>query len=86
MFFRRGVAADDRWLEAKMWLFSIGALTALVGMFLKNDWVMGAAAIFLLAGFLLRFAAGSGDEDSADGEAPQPDADDGPTSRRDTTG
>ncbi|MGK7310870.1 MAG: hypothetical protein ACN0LA_01400 [Candidatus Longimicrobiales bacterium M2_2A_002] len=87
MFFRRGVAEDDRWLEAKMWLFSIGALTALVGMLLENDWVMGAAAIFLLAGFLLRFVDGSDDrEDPAGGQSPHPDADDGPTSRRDTTG
>ena len=86
MFFRRGVARNDRWLEAKMWLFSIGALTALIGMLLENDWVMGAAAIFLLAGFLLRFVAGSDDADSAGGEAPHPDADDAPTSRRDTTG
>lgn len=86
MFFRRGVAEDDRWLEVKMWLFSIGALTALVGMFLENDWVMGVAAIFLLAGFVLRFAGRSDDEDSADGEAPRSDAGDRPTSGADTTG
>lgn len=85
MFFRRGVAEDDRWLEAKMWLFSIGALTALVGMLLENDWVMGVATIFLLAGFVLRFAGGSDDEDP-DGEAPRSDAGDRPTSGGDTTG
>ena len=61
MFFRRGVGEDDRWLETKLWLFSIGALLALVGMFLENEWVIGAAAIVLLAGFLLRFAPGDGD-------------------------
>lgn len=66
MFFRRGVAGDDRWLEAKMWLFSIGALLALLGMLLENDWVMGAAGVVLLGGFLLRFADRSGEEETED--------------------
>lgn len=57
MFFRRGVEAD-RWLQAKMWLFSIGALLALVGMFLENSWVIGVAGLVLVAGFLLRFLPG----------------------------
>lgn len=55
MFFRRGVADDDPWLQAKLWLFSIGALLALLGMFLENDWLIGAAGVVLLAGLLLRF-------------------------------
>ena len=54
MFFRRGMSAG-RWLQAKMWLFSVGALLALIGMSLKNDWVIGAAGVVLLAGFMLRF-------------------------------
>ena len=54
MFFRRGVS-DDGWLQVKLWLFSIGALLALVGMFLENDWVIGGAGLVLLAGFALRF-------------------------------
>ena len=72
MFFRRGVS-DDGWLQVKLWLFSIGALLALVGMFLQNDWVIGGAGLVLLAGFALRFAS-----------APGPDGD-SPEDRPDTT-
>ena len=87
MFFRRGVAEDDRWLELKMWLFSIGALLALLGMLLENDWVMGAAGVVLLAGFLLRFAGGSDAEERGDSDdAPDAQADGGRTPERDTTG
>ncbi|MFW5947835.1 MAG: hypothetical protein ACOCUW_05025 [Gemmatimonadota bacterium] len=55
MFFRRGVAEDDRWLWPKLWLFGVGALLALLGMAFRNDWLVGAAAVCLLAGVLLRF-------------------------------
>lgn len=55
MFFRRGVADDDPWLRAKLWIFSIGALVALAGMLLENDWVIGVAGIILAAGIVLRF-------------------------------
>lgn len=68
MFFRRGVAEDDPWLQAKLWLFSIGALLALLGMGLENDWLMGAAGVVLLAGLVLRFVRHPGrpDDPSAD--------------------
>ena len=55
MFFRRGVADDDPWLTPKLWLFGIGAILALGGMLFENDWLIGAAAVVLLAGALLRF-------------------------------
>ncbi len=55
MFFRRGVADDDPWLGPKLWLFSIGAVLALLGMGLENDWLIGAAAVALVAGLALRF-------------------------------
>lgn len=55
MFFRRGVADDDPWLTAKLWLFSLGAGAALVGMATTTDWLIGAAAVVLFLGFLLRF-------------------------------
>lgn len=68
MFFRRGVADDDPWLTAKLWLFGIGALLALVGMLFENDWLIGAAAVVLLAGALLRFVPRrTGDGEEADG-------------------
>ena len=68
MFFRRGVAEDDRWLQAKLWLFSIGAFLALLGMLLENDWLMGAAGVVLLAGFMLRFVGRSDGGESDAGE------------------
>lgn len=55
MFFRRGVADDDPWLRPKLWLFSIGAILALLGMGLENDLLIGAAALLLVAGLGLRF-------------------------------
>ena len=64
MFFRRGLGdAPDPWLTAKLWLFGVGALLALLGMTLANDWLIGAAAVALLAGLVLRFVPrGAGDE------------------------
>ncbi|MFO7894967.1 MAG: hypothetical protein R6U63_14740 [Longimicrobiales bacterium] len=67
MFFRRGVGGDDRWLQAKLWIFSIGALLALVGMFLENDWLIGGAGLVLAAGLVLRFLD-RGDADGGDAE------------------
>ena len=69
MFFRRGVADDDPWLRPKLWLFSIGAILALLGMGLENDWLIGAAALVLLAGLLLRFLKPRQDDDEEVGEA-----------------
>ena len=56
MFFRRGVGAG-RWLEARIALFAVGALLALVGMGLRNDWVIGTAGVILAAGILLGLVA-----------------------------
>jgi hypothetical protein len=56
MFFRRGVPDNgDPWVTEKIWIFTSGALLAMVGMFLDNRWLMGAAGLLLLAGVLLRF-------------------------------
>lgn len=54
MFFRRGIRADQ-WLSAKIALFTAGALLAVVGMVLRNDWVIGSAGLVLAAGIALRF-------------------------------
>lgn len=66
MFFRRGVR-DDGHLPTKIALFTVGALIALVGMALRNDWVIGLAGIVLAAGFLLRFIPGGDDGSDAEG-------------------
>lgn len=56
MFFRRGVSGrDDPWVTEKIWIFTIGALVAMVGMLVENPWLMGAAGLLLLGGILLRF-------------------------------
>lgn len=78
MFFRRGVADDDPWLQAKLWLFSLGALLALMGMFLENRWVIGGAGLLLGAGVLLRFIPGPREDGAEDrrheaGGTPGPD-------------
>lgn len=65
MFFRRGVADNEQWLQAKLWLFSTGALLALLGMLLENDWLIGAAGVVLLAGLLLRFFRRPGDGEAS---------------------
>lgn len=36
-----------------MWIFGVGAVLALLGMGLSNDWVVGAAALILFGGVLL---------------------------------
>lgn len=67
MFFRRGVSDDDDpWLQAKVWLFTGGAFLALGGMLLENQWLIGAAAIVLAAGVLLRFVPRTDPEEEAD--------------------
>lgn len=56
MFFRRGGGEEDDRLPEKIAIFTIGALLALVGMILQNDWVVGAAALVLAGGIFIRFA------------------------------
>jgi hypothetical protein len=68
------MAEDDPWLQAKLWIFSIGALLALLGMGLENGWLIGAAGIMLAAGLLLRFVKRPGLDSEADrGADPDPD-------------
>lgn len=58
MFFRRTTGDDPR-LPVKIALFTVGAVLAVVGMLLENDWVIAAAAAILLAGIALRFVGRS---------------------------
>ncbi len=65
MFFRRGTSHGP-WLQARIWSFTAGALVALVGMVLQNDWIIGLAALILAAGFALRFIDRDDDPDRDD--------------------
>lgn len=55
MFFRRRSEGDDRWLMVKLWMFGFGAALAVLGMVFENDWLIGAAALVLAGGVVLRF-------------------------------
>jgi hypothetical protein len=56
MFFRRGTSHhDDPWLTEKLWLFTAGAVSALLGMLLDTNWLMGVGALLLACGVLIRF-------------------------------
>ncbi|MFP4623344.1 MAG: hypothetical protein ACOC3J_01965 [Gemmatimonadota bacterium] len=65
MFFRRGLSGPDPWLDIKLWIFSIGAILALLGMGFREEWLIGAAAVVLLAGLALRFVR-RGDGENGD--------------------
>lgn len=54
MFFRRD-RSDDEWLQVKIGIFAVGAVLALLGMGLGNDWLVAAAAVVLASGVVLRF-------------------------------
>jgi hypothetical protein len=56
MFFRRGTSHhDDPWLTEKLWLFTAGAVVALLGMLFDTSWLMGVGAFILACGVLIRF-------------------------------
>lgn len=63
MFFRRGLSDGDGWLNVKLAVFSIGAMLALFGMGFRNNWLMGAAGLVLLAGIALRWLPEPGDRE-----------------------
>lgn len=67
IFFRRG-ARDDGRLPVKIALFTVGALLAVVGMALRNDWVVTAAAVVLGAGILVRLLPADGPENGETNE------------------
>lgn len=71
MFFRRGLGAPDPWLKPKLWLFTLGALLALLGMALESEPLIGVAGAALAAGLLIRFLP-----------APQDREEDEPSPRR----
>ena len=72
MFFRRSTSHhDDPWLAEKLWLFTAGAVAAIVGMLLDSTWLMAIAALLLVAGVFIRFLPrGRGRPDGPNGRVP----------------
>jgi hypothetical protein len=72
MFFRRrDIDGIDPWLREKTALFTAGAATALLGMFLDEAWVIGLAVLLLFGGLALRWIPrDSADRNTRDDDAP----------------
>lgn len=65
MFYRRGPnASGTRFLVARLWIFAIGAVLAVVGMVLGNDWIVWVAAAVLVSGVILRLVASRAPDDT----------------------
>jgi len=65
---QRRPRGPGRFLQWKVWLFSLGAILLLVGMARNIDLLVGAAIGVLAVAFLLRFFERDEDEDAADEE------------------
>ena len=51
---------DDRFLEWKVWIFSVAAALVIVGIATDARWMTGTALVLLLCAMLLRFLPGRG--------------------------
>lgn len=60
---------EGRLLEWKVGLFSVAAVLTVVGLYLNERWMIGAAILVLVVAMLLRFLPGGGvvEEDEDDG-------------------
>ena len=52
----------DRYLEARVWTFVVGAVLALGGMFLEKRWLVGVAIVVLVGGVVGGLEAPPGKE------------------------
>jgi hypothetical protein len=73
VFFRRTQSDDDPWLREKVWIFTAGAVVALVGMLSDTTWVIGLGALILLSGIALRFLPRR-ERDPSDSDDPRDNA------------
>lgn len=67
-----------RWLEWKVRIFTAGAILAVVGMYLEERWMTGAAIVVLLAGFFIRFLPGGEEDGHGGADAEGSERPDGP--------
>ena len=57
----REARGEDPWLNAKVAIFCIGAVIALIGVATNTSWVITVAIGVLIVGFLMRFLRPRGD-------------------------
>ena len=70
MFARRGGGRDPH-LEWKVRIFSVAAVSALLGMYFQERWMTGLAIVLLAGAMFLRFIGGAepeADDDDHDGD------------------
>lgn len=70
---------EGRFLEWKAGLFSVAAVVTVVGFYLNERWMIGAAIVILAVAMLLRFLPGGGvvEEDEEEGWYEDAGADEG---------
>jgi len=56
----------DRFLEWKVWVFCLGAVVALAGIYLEERWLTGIAIVLLASAAVFRFLPGGGRTDLDD--------------------
>lgn len=66
---------DDRFLEWKVRLFTLAAVLALLGIYLDERWVIGAAIVVLGLALGLRFLPGGGVAEDEEEDAVWPEGD-----------
>lgn len=61
-------AAGYPWLEWKVRVFAAGAALAIGGMVLRIEWLVTAAIVLLVGGFMIRFLPGGTGEEQTEEE------------------
>lgn len=65
---------SNHWLVWKIRIFVVAAVVAIVGMYLNNPYVTGAALVLLFVGMLLRFLPAPKEVDAGLDSGPPEDA------------
>lgn len=65
-FISRSSTPNPRLLGLRIALFGVGAIVAVIGMGLQVTWLVNAAIVVLVAGFVLRFVRSSEEPEVGD--------------------